>query len=90
MMIKNIKKDDVFRVSPSAWGVSLAEDEVAFSIKAQFDPNMPRPGLKAVVVDGKYHSCKPGPKPSKTIATTNVRIQIYFVKIKSLVITIKV
>jgi len=59
-----------FRVSPSAWGMSKTEDEVEFSIKAKFDANAPRPGLRAVVVDGKYHSCKPGPSPSKNTAIT--------------------
>jgi len=64
-----------FKVGPTEWSTRSGEnaDMVNFSIKAEFDPNHPRPGLKAVVVDGTYHTCKPGPSASSEVSTKGVR-----------------
>jgi len=52
-----------FRVSPSAFIPSKTgddEDFVNFSFRAQYIPGLARPGLTGLVVDGVYHTCKPG------------------------------
>ncbi len=51
---------------PAATKVPAGED-VQVTFKAQFAPNLPRPGLVGVAVNGVYHTCTPGaPKPTAT------------------------
>jgi len=65
-----------FKVGPTAWSTRSGENKetVNFSIKAEFRPDQPRPGLKAVVVDGTYHTCKPGPSTASSVSTKGVRL----------------
>jgi hypothetical protein len=45
-----------------------AGEEVQVGIKAEFAPNLPRPGLVGVAINGVYHTCTPGaPKPTATV-----------------------
>jgi hypothetical protein len=51
---------------PAATKIPAGED-VQVTFKAQFAPNLPRPGLVGVAVNGVYHTCTPGaPKPTAT------------------------
>lgn len=66
-----------FKITPAAWSTRMAgndEDVVDFSVTAEFSPDEPRPGLSAVVVDGVYHTCKPGPSTKTTVSTKGVRL----------------
>ena len=52
---------------PAATKVAAGE-EVQIAFKAEFAPNLPRPGLVGVAVNGVYHTCTPGaPKPTATV-----------------------
>jgi len=64
--------DRSFRIEPTAWTsrTGIEEETVNFSFRANYLPGMARPGLTAIVVDGVYHNCKPGPTRSKQEAST--------------------
>jgi hypothetical protein len=47
-----------------------AGQDVQITFKADFAPNLPRPGLVGVAVNGVYHTCTPG--APKATATTKV------------------
>ena len=68
---------------PAATKVQAGED-VQVTFKAQFAPNLPRPGLVGVAVNGVYHTCTPGaPKPTATTKvwsmtwTPNTKCRLY-------------
>jgi len=63
-----------FKVSPEPAATKVpAGEDVQVTFKAQFAPNLPRPGLVGVAVNGVYHTCTPGaPKPTAT--TKGVRL----------------
>lgn len=67
-----------FRIGPDS---SLArsqpteeQNEVDFSFTAEFMPDQPRAGLRAVVVNGVYQTCRPGPTSSNVVETKGVRL----------------
>jgi len=56
-----------FKVTPTTWNRSLNPGEdVTINFKATFKQTEPKPQLSSIVVNGKYHDCKPkqAPKPS--------------------------
>jgi len=65
-----------YKIGPTEWSTRTAEDQdvVNFSFKAEFMAEQPRPGLKGVVVDGTYHTCKPGAAASTSVSTKGVRL----------------
>ena len=84
-LIKKISLWNVSRISPTAWSTKTAggnEDEINFSIKANFNKNLPRPGLKAVTYDGVRHECKPGALRPSVVTTKVCDIWSFHHKIK--------
>lgn len=63
------KAGQAFKVSPMAAATKVpAGEEIQISFKAEFAPNLPRPGLVGVAVNGVYHTCTPGaPKPTAMV-----------------------
>jgi len=64
---------NTFRVLPASWSpkAALEQDTVDFNVHAEFVPGLARAGLTGIVVDGVYHTCKPGPSAStKSVAET--------------------
>ena len=55
-----------FRITPESWNTRFATgDEVTINFKASFKQSEEKPELSSIVVNGKYHDCKP-PKKSPT------------------------
>jgi len=55
-----------FRITPESWNTRFATgDEVTINFKASFKQSESKPELNSIVVNGKYHDCKP-PKKSPT------------------------
>lgn len=64
-----------YKVGPIAatqYVVASQQDEVNFSFKAEFNPNLRRPGLQGIVVDGAYHTCTPGPNAAKNAISNKI------------------
>merc|ERR1712156_46457 len=56
-----------FKVTGTSWNARLAPGEdVKINFKATFEPNELAPSLTGLVVNGKYHDCKPPKKPPTT------------------------
>jgi len=65
--------ETAFRIMPLSaeqYMLDSQKDEVNFSFKANFSPDMRRPGLQAIVVDGIYHTCNPGPPQKNELSVT--------------------
>jgi len=69
-----------YRIKPAEWqsySAAAETDEVRFNLKAEFEAEGARPGLKGVAVDGVYHTCKPGPQQQQQqadVSTKGVRL----------------